>query len=120
MRRKDVSVEVAFHPVITQVAFSVDAVYRAWNDELVITSGSEHSAKHMNASLHYATPGCALDVRTWDADNHGRGVVPRPADQLVAVKQACADLSDELNIPSSWIDVVLENDHIHIEYQPKK
>jgi len=68
--------------------------------ELVITSGTD--GVHMQGSKHYE--GLAVDIRsrTIRAENLSRFIV---------------NLKDALGVD---FDVVLENDHIHIEYDPKK
>ena len=119
MKLKDISVQANFHPMITQLAFDIDVLYKQWGDELVITSGSEHTAKHGRTSLHYATPACAFDVRTWDAANHNRGTVPAPSEQQAAIQEVAKKFCAKQTIPNSWVEVILENDHIHVEYQPK-
>lgn len=67
--------------------------------DCVITSASD--GKHGPNSLHYK--GCALDLRT----RHLNG------QQLQAIY---AELKESLG---DQFDVVLEADHIHLEYQPK-
>lgn len=115
MRTKDHTVETGFHPVLTGFLFQADKVYRAWNSELTITSGTEHSTRHSYSSLHYATPGQAADIRIWQIEK-----VP-PADvQLDALQEAAGYYCDSLGIPHSWVDIVLESDHLHCEYQPKR
>lgn len=120
MRLKDDTVQANFHPTLTSFLFWVDALYRAWQDENVITSGSEPTAKHSITSLHYAIPGQAADTRIWDQEFHNRGIVPNKSYQLAAIERLAAEFCIAHNIPTNWIDVVLESDHIHIEYQPKR
>lgn len=115
MRRKDSSVETNFHPVLTSFLFDVDEVYRSWDDELVITSGSESGSKHGFTSLHYATPAQAADTRIWETNK-----VPAPIEQQVKLREVAEDFCDAHNIPHNWIEVILEPHHIHIEYQPKR
>ena len=67
--------------------------------QMVITSVMD--GKHMPNSLHYT--GFAFDIRT-------RDLIVR--DILTHVKEIRAALGKEY-------DVVLESDHIHIEYDPK-
>ena len=57
--------------------------------------------KHSRTSLHYV--GYAIDVRTRDI---------KPKMQTEYVRQLKEALTDEY-------DVILESDHIHIEFQPK-
>lgn len=115
MRTKDSTVETEFHPVITSFLFGVDAIYRNWGDELVITSGSEHTTKHGVNSLHYAKPACAADIRTWV-----RAKVPDAKAQLEAITNWAANFCKRAGYPTNWIDVILESDHIHVEFQPKR
>lgn len=68
--------------------------------ELVITSGCEGS--HMKGSLHYI--GEALDFRTRDLTF---------AEQVLWRDRCVQELGPDY-------DVVLEKDHLHIEYQPKE
>jgi hypothetical protein len=58
--------------------------------------------KHMTGSLHYA--GAAIDSRT-------RGIPLAEVQKLIARIKAC--LGDDF-------DVVLEIDHLHLEYLPKQ
>jgi len=120
MRRKDKTVECEFHPVLTEFLVEVDELYREWNDELVITSGSEQGTRHKLTSFHYATPGQAADSRTWDAVEHNRGTVPPPNIQHAAIEEKAIRFCLRKDIPANWIEVILEAFHIHIEYQPKR
>lgn len=58
--------------------------------------------QHSPTSLHYT--GCAFDVRTRDI----------PKEKLEILRTSIAD---RLTVE---FDTVLENDHFHIEFQPKK
>jgi hypothetical protein len=80
-------------------------IYRAYSYDCTITSAndSRHSAK----SKHYE--GCALDFRTKDA-----GMMPIPKHVMDDIVQ---DIKDALN--DIDFDVVLESDHLHVEYDPK-
>jgi hypothetical protein len=81
-------------------ALVVDSVFSRYDVETVITSGVDGS--HSAASLHYQ--GLALDFRTRDL----------PAQQLGTIK---ASIQRELG---ASYDVVIESDHLHIEYDPKE
>jgi len=81
-----------------KAAIIAEAVYREYGTELVITSAND--GKHKDGSLHYQ--GKALDLRTWTLN--GREVMVH------------AKLQREL---APDYDVILERDHIHVEYQPK-
>jgi len=122
MRTKDNTVETIFHPLLTAFLFEADTLYHYWKDEVVITSGSENNSKvkHLYSSLHYATPGQAADIRSWDKKTHNRGQVPNRFKQTQALKKKAQEFCDKMNIPRNWIDVILEGYHIHIEYQPKR
>lgn len=120
MRTKDTSVQCIFHPALTAFLFGIDLLYREWGEELVITSGSEPTAVHSYTSLHYATPCQAADIRSWiiHRSDH-RGTIDAVY-QAEAIRAAANIYCDELGIPHNWIDVIIEEDHIHIEYQPKR
>lgn len=120
MRTKSHSVALHLHPMITGLMPALDREYRMWEDELIITSGSEHTARHGYASLHYATPGQAIDVRIWSLATHSRGSVPSPKEQHTALSKVVDKYCLDQSIPRDWIEVILEKSHIHIEYQPKR
>jgi len=115
MRTKDNTVQCIFHPALTAFLFGVDLLYREWGDELEITSGSEPETIHGYKSLHYATPCCAADISIRIRVN-----VPEAMMQYTAIREAANIYCTELGIPTDWIDIILEDDHIHIEYQPKR
>lgn len=69
---------------------------------LVITSAAEPGAAHSRTSLHYA--GAAVDIRSRDLSEQ---------DQARACDLLRARLGAEF-------DVVHEDSHIHIEFQPKR
>lgn len=81
-------------------AVVVASVYHDHNYECVITSATEGS--HSIGSLHYS--GEALDFRT----NH----IPLK----VVLDQMVTDIKLALG---GDFDVVLEQDHLHVEFQPK-
>lgn len=115
MIRKDDTVQCQFDPVLADFLFWVDDAYRYWDSELVITSGSEEHTRHSRTSLHYAQPARAVDIRIWERDN-----VPNRDAQLVALLAVVNAYCREKNTPINWIEVILESNHIHIEYQPKR
>lgn len=78
--------------------YIASSVWSALGQRLVVTSMAD--GKHSRTSLHYS--GNAADLRTRYFDDNG-------AEAAVWLKDS---LSDEY-------DVVVESDHIHIEYQPK-
>lgn len=84
------------------VALSVaDGVYReAVQREMVVTSVID--GQHMDGSLHYA--GAAADLRTHDlTEAQAWGIT-----ELLKLRLG------------GDFDVILEADHIHIEFQPKR
>ena len=78
----------------------VESTFQKLNADLVITSVCD--SKHSVTSLHYA--GCAADIRI-------RHLSP---EKIQVITNA---LNENL---TEDFDVVLEKDHIHIEYQPRK
>ena len=74
------------------------SVFQDLGETLTVTSGTEGS--HSWASLHYV--GQAFDIRIRDLRNEVARVVERLKSAL-----------------GKEFDVVLESDHIHIEFQPK-
>ena len=83
---------------IWHAAIITEAVLKKFGSELVLTSVCD--GKHMEDSLHYQ--GCAFDVRTW-------WIAGR---ELQVVRELKEALGPDY-------DVVLEKDHIHIEYDVK-
>ena len=76
-----------------------DAIYARYNTELVVTSLCD--GKHMSNSKHYQ--GLAADLRI-------NNVLPAKLMELLSI------LKNALGVD---FDVVLEKDHIHIEFDPK-
>jgi hypothetical protein len=87
-------------PEILLAAVAAERVYEAEGHDLTITAAID--GKHMAGSLHYA--GTAIDIRTRDV----------PADKIPVI---LAKLKEAL---AGDFDVLLEGDHIHIEFQPKQ
>lgn len=83
---------------IFHAALIVEAVLKDYGTELTITSAKD--GKHKDGSRHY--DGRAIDVRTWKIK--GREV------------EAAAKIKAKLG---KDYDVVVEGDHIHVEYDPK-
>lgn len=77
----------------------VEGVYRELNVEFVVTSFNDST--HMKNSLHYADR--AFDIRTKTL----------PPNSAQAVKDKIQ------NRLTADFDVVLESDHIHVEFQNK-
>jgi len=115
MRTKDNTVECVIHHTLTSFLFGIDLLYREWESELIITSGSEPYARHSRTSLHYALPARAVDIRIWEVAQ-----VPSPEIQAQAICNARDIFCEECGMPNDWIDIILESDHIHIEFQPKR
>jgi len=84
-----------FRPEMT---FALLAAYDVVGSQLVITSVSE--GKHKRASKHYT--GYAMDIRTHN---------------LLDPKAAADEIRQSLGTD---FDVILEVDHIHIEFDPKE
>jgi uncharacterized protein YcbK (DUF882 family) len=76
-----------------------DEVYRSWSTIMVVVHVKD--GQHMRASLHYS--GNAADIRT--------STLPEGK-----VKDVAQEIAEALG---GEYDVVLESDHLHIEYQPK-
>ena len=87
-------------PEILLAAVAAMEAYRAAGHDLMVTACVD--GKHMTGSLHYA--GAAIDLRT-------RDVVPADVQKLITQIKTC--LGDDF-------DVLLEVDHLHIEFQPKQ
>lgn len=86
-------------PQITAIVPTIDACYQHYNAPAVCTSARD--GKHMTGSLHYQ--GRAIDL-------HISNVPYAQQPHLLAA------LRDKLG-PD--FDVVLERDHIHLEYDPR-
>lgn len=86
-------------PEILLAAVAAERVYEEAGHDFTITACVD--GKHMAGSLHYA--GGAIDVRT-------RDLQPADVQKLIARIKSC--LGDDF-------DVLLEVDHVHIEFQPK-
>lgn len=99
MRLKDASVKpVSLNSRLVEALFIADEMHRReTTKELVITSLND--GRHMKNSLHYS--GKAADLRTWHIDD---------------VNLFAAELSQAIG---KDFDVVVESDHIHLEYDPK-
>jgi hypothetical protein len=87
-------------PEILLAAVAAERVYEKAGFECMITSCVE--GQHMAGSLHYK--GAAIDLRTKN--------VPHPAE----LKQIVDRIKQCLGVD---YDVVVETDHLHIEYDPK-
>lgn len=79
---------------------NIEEICKCFNGKnyvMTITSGND--GKHMRNSLHYENK--AIDIRTSDMND------PELTAKLIQLTY------------DKELDVVVENDHIHIEYQPK-
>lgn len=74
-------------------------VYKSFGVDMVITSVND--SKHGYGSLHYS--GSATDLRTRNVPNE-------------ILSDLCDALKASLGVE---FDVILESNHIHVEYQPK-
>ena len=95
MKFKDGVVWENMHPKIIDNMDGVEAVFRKFGVEAVITSGRD--GKHKDGSFHYK--GQAFDLRTWHL-----------------IEQVAFRLRQYLGHD---FDVIVESDHIHVEYDPK-
>ena len=92
---------VGLQPAMVIAILAADKIWQRHAKDLVITSALD--GKHSTASLHYI--GHALDFRT----------------RYFVDKEECEKVADELRAALGWqFDVVLEADHIHCEFQPKR
>lgn len=90
---------VRIHGIMPEIVFAImvaDQVYAVLKHDLVVTSVID--GKHMRASIHYI--GGAVDLRL-------------PGDDGTAARN---QISRRLGRD---YDVILESNHIHIEWQPK-
>ena len=78
-----------------------DTVWSEKGKELVVTSLND--SKHSRGSLHFS--GAAADLRTRYFSDEQK-------------QSAASELKDRLGFNPDY-DVVVESDHIHLEYQPK-
>ena len=89
-------------PELLLALMVAESVWTQSGVELVVTSLND--GKHSKTSLHYA--GCAADIRTNNITEIGK------KEWLVEQLRFCLGQNPDY-------DVILEIDHIHIEYQPK-
>ncbi len=76
-----------------------EKVYQQFGSALTVTAVLD--GQHMTGSLHYS--GCAADLRT-------RGIAPEKVQGIAAAMRS--QLGAEF-------DVVVESDHIHLEFDPR-
>jgi hypothetical protein len=97
-------VDVAnIQPQIVLALITANNLYRDEGVELVYTSGRD--GEHSLTSLHYS--GNAVDLRSRDLKAKNRLLPALIRDRL----------ADRLGVD---YDVVLEKNHIHLEYQPRR
>ncbi len=97
--KPDVKVQGLRPEILLAIMVAKDA-YKEAGTELVITSLVD--GKHSETSLHYT--GCAVDIRTRNLPQNFRDYTQ------IRIRDAL----------TRDYDVVLEKDHIHIEYQPRR
>lgn len=88
-------------PPIWYAVGVADQVYRSFGYELVVTSLND--GKHMDGSFHYK--GLAVDLRIHN----------------IKTATECQTIYAKLHNTLDFFgfDVILEADHIHVEYDPK-
>lgn len=119
MKLKNSSVECNFHPRLTAFLFVCDYHFlEKWEYDILLTSGSEQSTMHSYTSLHYADPCCAADVRSWDIPYKGTRITAEEQKELLV--HLGVRFCFQEGIPIDWMEVILESNHFHIEYQPKR
>lgn len=120
MRLKDDTIQMAIHPYLTDFLLRhVDPLYSDNGGQLVITSGNEPDPVHSHTSLHYAIPGCAVDIRSWEWVWDSQPVTAALQYRWILDAAASYCRQHPLLEPGD-IDVVLESNHIHVELQPKR
>lgn len=101
MKLKSDNVELKdLAPQLALAVVVANEVYNGYDTELVITSAND--SYHSSTSLHFS--GNAVDLRTFTLP---QGKAQEVRDQIAS----------KLNVD---FDVILEDDHIHLEYQPKR
>lgn len=100
MKLKDGVTVMGIRPELVLALFIADRIWAGLGQELVVTSVTD--GKHSRTSLHYAGQAADLRVNYFDAPT----------------RQKAADrLKDALGLD---YDVIIEPDHIHLEFQPRR
>ena len=89
-------------PEIAVAITAIQDIINKWKEpdiEFVITSGTD--GKHSPTSLHHA--GCAIDIRTRMIPPHQRGALKGRIEKALGRD----------------FEIVLEDTHIHLEFQPR-
>lgn len=86
-------------PEIILALMVAERIWAQQGAEVVVTSMLE--GRHSPTSLHYS--GQAVDIRRWNLRD--------PEAAVQALREA---------LPANQYDVILEKDHIHVEWQPKR
>lgn len=97
MRTKDSGVSTDFTDKMMKGMYAVDMLFRMLKIDLIVTSGKD--GVHGENSLH--PEGNAADIRIWHMEV--------PANFVWAMRR----------VLGKEFDVILEDDHIHMEYDPK-
>ena len=105
MQIKDGVTMAVLRPQIVLALLVAERVYDEYHAELVVTSLCD--GKHKVGSLHYK--GDAADLRIWNLPGWQSEEEPGVAPVVAAKLQS--KLGDNY-------DVVLEKDHIHMEFDP--
>ncbi len=87
-------------PQLALACVMANEVYNDYDVDMVITSAND--SNHSTTSLHYA--GAAVDLRTYTLDESKRSECVERIRKKVG----------------GDFDVILESNHIHMEYQPRK
>ena len=90
---------VGMRPELMLAVTICNDTYAKWGPDCTITSMCD--GKHSSGSLHYS--GAAIDLRTFHISDS-------------AAESITGELKENLGAD---FDVVLESDHIHVEFQPK-
>lgn len=99
--KKGVKVEGIRDPIFHAI-LKIDDLYLSYGVKGGVVLTSIMDGVHMKGSRHYT--GDAVDIRTWDLPD------------VVTPLQASDTIRDSLD---TGYDVVLEKDHIHVEWDPK-